>query len=111
MLGVRALTPVGYMPAAPGSGLLYELCPDGMPAAVMQALSGGGHHHHHHQHDAGAGAASEACPIGHMLASAFAVDVEFATASLPAAADFPLPARVVPQRRTPAQHRSRAPPA
>ena len=109
MLGARALTPLGYMPAAQGSGLLYELCPDGMPAAIMQALSGHGHHHHHH--DAESGAASEACPIGHMLASTFAVDVEHATESVPAAADFPPPARMVPQRRTPTQHRSRAPPA
>ena len=36
------------MPAAPGSGLLFELCHDGMPAAMMAALKGGGHAHGHH---------------------------------------------------------------
>ena len=38
LLSLRALTPDGYMPAAADSGLLFELCPEGMPAEVMQAL-------------------------------------------------------------------------
>ncbi|MEJ2298890.1 MAG: hypothetical protein P8X94_10400, partial [Woeseiaceae bacterium] len=69
MLSLRALTPAGYMPGSPGSGLLFELCPAGMPAGVMQAL-GGGHHHH-----APAGSTmsdDEQCPIGHMLSGAVA---------------------------------------
>jgi hypothetical protein len=47
MLASRALMPDGYMPGTRGSGLLFELCPSGMPVAIMRAL-GQGHHHHHH---------------------------------------------------------------
>lgn len=47
-VAMRALVPAGYMPAAPGSGLLFELCHDGMPPAMMAALKGGGHAHGHH---------------------------------------------------------------
>ena len=107
MLSVRALTPAGYMPGSPASGLLYELCPAGMPAAVMQAL-GGGHHHHHAA--AGEVAGDEQCPIGHMLAVAGAVDNPVPTALVPGIADFeaPLPASPL-AARVPA-YRSRAPP-
>ena len=45
---MRALVPAGYMPAAAGSGLLFELCHDGMPMALMEALKGGGHAHDYH---------------------------------------------------------------
>ena len=84
------------MPAAAGSGLLFELCHDGMPLALMEALEGGGGHAHHLHaghapqagHDAGhAGhhgghhtdthAAHDAhgavghCGIGHLLSMVF----------------------------------------
>ena len=112
MLALRALTPEGYMPAAQGSGLLFELCPEGMPAEIMQALSGGGHHHHHGATESGESAASASdCPIGHMLGSAVAHDAEGASDIAP---DTPtwLSAGVRPTqgRRHPTYH-SRAPPA
>jgi hypothetical protein len=67
---LRAFIPAGYMPAAPGKGLLFELCHDGMPAAFMSALAGHGHHGHHgDHHDHGS---SGDCSMGHILALAFA---------------------------------------
>ena len=108
MLAVRALTPLGYMPASVGTGLLYELCPEGMPAEIMHKLSGGGHHHHHGGDKAGP---SESCPIGHMLASAMAVDIESATVFVPGPAVFVTPLPVADDCRTRFRHRCRSPPA
>lgn len=111
MLSMRALTPEGYMPASPGSGLLFELCPEGVPAVVMQALAGPGHHHHHHgAGDAGSKAAAEQCPIGHMLSSAVAVDGDAAPVTAPDSPEF-LVAVFLPLVRTRRiAFRSRAPP-
>ena len=113
MLSLRALTPDGYMPGSEGSGLLYELCPSGMPQEIMQALAGGGHHHHH-QVDASDGttvSATEQCPIGHMLASAAATDTSASTELLPDATYFA--SEPLAQRRGTLRtaFRSRAPPA
>ncbi len=108
---LRAGIPDGYMPAALGSGQLFELCPAGVPAGFMQALSGSGHHHH------GDSAASEAhydasqCPIGHLLSAAAAVDDSWQSNSapdLPVFIDQPT-LRLV--SRAPTNHRSRGPPA
>ena len=73
-LALRVMIPVGYMPAVIGSGLLFELCPEGMPATVMQAL--GGHHHHHEPNSDGDQASfdTEQCPVGHLLSSSMAVE-------------------------------------
>lgn len=69
---LRGIVPAGYMPAAVGSGFLFELCPEGVPAGFMQLLSGvAGHDHHDHGQDNVDG---HHCPIGHMLLSATAVD-------------------------------------
>ena len=108
MLSLRALTPEGYMPGSPGSGILFELCPAGMPVEIMRAL-GGGHHHHHGEKAPVSG--TEQCPIGHMLGSAVAADsgivVEVhAVAPRPEAKVTSVPA---PPRIT--AYRSRAPPA
>ena len=66
----RAVIPVGYMPAAPGSGLLFELCPEGMPAG----FGGSSHHAHHHDPSSiDSQPEPDRCPIGHMLSFAFAV--------------------------------------
>lgn len=108
MLGVRALTPLGYMPAAAGTGLLYELCPEGMPAEIMHSLSGGGHHHHHGDTS---GAASESCPIGHMLASAIAADIDTPTVVVPEPVLLPASSAVVGGQRARFHHRCRSPPA
>ena len=112
---LRALTPEGYMPGSRGSGLLFELCPEGMPPVVMQALSGGGSHHHHHEgHDGNSGAAlpgTEQCPIGHMLASAFAVDLAPQAALVPSLPPLVEPPATVTRQRRVVEYRSRAPPA
>ncbi len=112
-LSLRALAPDGYMPGSGDSGLLYELCPEGMPVEIMQALAGDSQHHHHHGSDAEAtsAAGSEQCPIGHMLASAIAMDSTPASDMLP---DTPAydDAPVALLFHTPAiGYRSRAPPA
>jgi len=109
MLSVRAVTPDGYMISSPASGLLFELCPSGMPAEIMQALAGGKHHHHHDK--GGQSQGGEPCPIGHMLASAVAADTGSTPELLPAAPTFgkvPV-ARATGSRA--AVYRSRAPPA
>ena len=113
-LSLRAMTPDGYMPASAGSGLLFELCPDGMPAAVMAALDDtAGHHHHHHRGGSGDGAAvsgTEQCPIGHMLAAAIAVDVGVPAPIEPDGRDV-IDVQLAALRRSPvAAYRSRAPP-
>jgi len=73
---LRAMTPLGYMPAAPGSGLLFELCPDQLPAGfVMQDI--GANAHQHHQGNSGnarSDAQPDQCQIGHLLFSAVAAD-------------------------------------
>ena len=77
---MRAAIPAGYMPAASGSGLLFELCPDGIPTEFIEFLTGGAAQHHphaahagsgHHDHD---GYGDHQCLVGHMLLSAAAVD-------------------------------------
>ena len=84
MLASRALMPDGYMPGTRGSGLLFELCPSGMPVEIMRALGKGHHHHHHGQSDRGSAASADSCPIGHMLSSAVAVDSDVALEIQPA---------------------------
>ncbi|MDJ0711155.1 MAG: hypothetical protein QNJ14_12220 [Woeseiaceae bacterium] len=108
MLGVRALTPLGYMPATVGEGLLYELCPEGMPAEIMHALSGGGHHHHHGGESQ---ASAESCPIGHMLASAMAVDLDSPIVVIPKPGLLEPSPQVVAGVRAPSATRCRSPPA
>ncbi len=108
MLGVRALTPLGYMPASAGTGLLYELCPEGMPAEIMHALAGGGHHH---QHGGDKGGASESCPIGHMLASSAATDIDSSTVVVPEPAVLIAPSPIARDSRVCSHYRCRSPPA
>lgn len=122
-LSLRALTPDGYMPGSADSGLLYELCPEGMPAEIMQALAGDGHHHHHHGGHGGHGghgsngddaasvSGTEQCPIGHMLSSAVAMDtgaVSDVSPDTPVFDDAPV---AVLFRASVTVYRSRAPPA
>ena len=115
MLSLRALTPDGYMPGSSGSGLMYEFCPSGMPAEIMQALAGEGHHNHHHGGHGGGDSSSvsgtEQCPIGHMLGSAVTVDTSVPTEFLPAAAEFDDATVFALFRIQRCAYRSRAPPA
>jgi hypothetical protein len=105
-LALRVITPAGYMPASAGSGLLFELCPDGLPHGVT--FSRAGHAHHHDDGDASKG---DQCDLGHMLsgASADAPTVESTIAVLPAPMSETAPAHfptAAPRRN----YLSRAPP-
>jgi len=108
-LVMQASIPLGYMPAAPGSGLLFELCPAGMPAGFSRSM---GHAHHHGEMpDEGGQVDEDPCPIGHLLSVVVAVDSFWLLDALAA-----LPIRIIepvlPARsRAAAQHRSRGPPA
>lgn len=85
LLAVRLITPAGYMPASAGSGLLFELCPDGLPVALIHAIAGGENHHHHGSgDDSTPESAIDQCPIGHMLSSSIVMDDTDALQWLPA---------------------------
>lgn len=101
---LRAFIPAGYMPAAPGQGLLFELCPSSLPAGFTSALGDHeGHHAGHDVHDAhDEHEADNDCSLGHILSFAFidaavASDVELAPSAGTiafAALELILPARV-----------------
>ena len=94
---LRASIPDGYMPAPVGGGLLFEMCPSGVPAELLQAI-GGSVSHHHHDHSgtdaSGTDFDAEQCPIGHLLSAAVAVDTPSAEPDAPA-----LPERLVASPR------------
>lgn len=69
VLLLRAAIPAGYMPAVGGKGLLFEICPESLPAGFMQLLAGEHGPHHH----ADNGKDRHHCPVGQMLLPAFAV--------------------------------------
>jgi len=109
---MRAGIPDGYMPAAPGSGLLFELCPAGVPAGFMSALSGSDHHHHHGKSDASESHFdSGQCPIGHLLSSAMAFEDVWQIDARPALPEFIDTPLRIQASRIPANQRSRGPPA
>ena len=66
-LVVRASIPLGYMPGNLLAGDFAVLCPTGIPAEFMQAISGHAHHHAGHTIDA-----DRDCPIGSALQPAWA---------------------------------------
>jgi len=74
VLLLRAAIPVGFMPAAVGSGMLVVFCPDGVSTEFMQFLSGDAGGNHDHAEHGNAGDDTHQCPIGHMLLSAAATD-------------------------------------
>ncbi|MCK5326934.1 MAG: DUF2946 family protein [Woeseiaceae bacterium] len=105
---LRAVIPAGYMPASMGSGLLFELCPDGLPSGVSFASVG--HDHAGHHGDSGK-SASDHCDLGHLLSGAVidasSLDVAVAAIS-PETVDWAI--ATTPMRvRTPA-YSPRAPP-
>jgi hypothetical protein len=80
---LRAFVPAGYMPAAPGKGLLFELCHDGVPAGFMEALGGHGHHSGHAGHgDHDGHSAAGDCSIGHILSMAVIDEVDSPQAAI-----------------------------
>ena len=109
------------MPAAPGSGLLFEVCHDGMPLAVAAASSHSGGHAHgadHGSHHGGVSSAdgshamaADGCALGHILSLAFIDSFEtVAVAAEPATAfDAPEPITHLLPLRTLA-HAPRGPP-
>ena len=109
---LRAAIPDGYMPAQAGSGLLFELCPSGVPEGFMMAIAKSGHQHHHHGAESGdSHYDATQFPIGHLLSAAIAVDGAWPTESAPAPAPYNEILFFVPESRTPANSRSRDPPA
>jgi hypothetical protein len=109
---LRAAVPDGYMPSAAGSGLLFELCPSGVPAAFMAALSGSSEHKHHDDASSPAGHFDAGqCPIGHLLSAAATLDTHWVQPEVPAQTPPPgLPSALRLVTRSSA-HRSRGPPA
>ena len=110
LVALRALVPMGYMPASPGSGLLFEVCHDGMPLSIAAPSShAGGHAHGAHHHDAGGDEhvmAADGCALGHILAVAFLDSFESLAVAIEPPIGFDAPAPVthlLPSRRlTPA---------
>jgi hypothetical protein len=108
---LRAAIPDGYMPSRVGSGLLFELCPSGVPAGFMEALAGAGSGHHH-GHEAGDETHFDAsqCPIGHFLSMAALVDEVRALDVEPAPATSAEWAAAAPASIARPLYRSRGPP-
>jgi len=105
---LRAAIPAGYMPASVDSGLLFKLCPSGVPAGFMAAISSTGHDHHE-----GSDAAhfdAEQCPIGQSLSAAIAVDDFWLIEPVPLLSTFDAGVVQIPVSRTPANYHSRDPP-
>lgn len=109
---LRAATPLGYMPAAPGSGLLFELCPGQLPAGLTLPGTSVAHDHHRHGADDKSQPEPDQCQIGHLLSSAMAVDNEtFETSVRLLPADVRLPLSEVRPNALLSAYRSRGPPA
>jgi len=108
---LRALIPIGYMPAAAGSGLVFEFCPEGIPKAFMQVLAGDSAAGHGHTGHSEAADEVHHCPVGHLLLSAAAVDDSGQAEAIPSQS---VPAPVSPRSWTSVSrttYHSRGPPA
>ena len=108
---MRAGIPDGYMPSALGSGLLFELCPAGVPAGFMTALTGSDHHHHDKSNASQSHYDSGQCPIGHLLSSIVAFDDLWQFNAIPELPDFIETPVLIHVSCVPVNHRSRGPPA
>ena len=111
---LRSLAPVGYMPSAVGDGLLFELCPEQLPAGFV--LSSTSSHHDHHNQSASDTSqpadSADQCQIGHLLFSAIAVDAPMVDAiQNKAVSEFIPSATTTLSRSTASAYQSRAPPA
>ncbi len=117
---LRAAIPVGYMPAAIGGELLFEMCPSAVPADLLAAISGQNHHASHHAgHHDGAGEAhtdgrhfdASHCPIGQVLSAAAAVDHDQGSTAAAPQATLVVAASQAPVSVALPGRRSRGPPA
>ena len=111
---LRSLAPVGYMPSAVGDGLLFELCPEQLPAGFI--LSSASSHHDHHNQSAPATSqpadSADQCQIGHLLFSAIAVDAPAVDGIQNKAMSEFIPSAITTiPHATASAYRSRAPPA
>jgi len=109
---LRAATPLGYMPASAGSGLLFELCPGQLPAGFVLPGQPNGHDHHHHSSDDDTQSEPDTCQIGHILSSTAALDdadsavgVHFEPTAIPS------PRVITARSASHLAHRPRGPPA
>jgi len=109
VIALRSIIPAGYMPGSLDSGLLFVLCPDGMPSAFMQELVG----HDHHGSSAGeTGPHSFAqCTMGHLLGSMAFAAIEAANPSVAEKAELVVSFQWVLSVTTRLNYYSRAPPA
>jgi len=109
---MRAATPLGYMPAAPGSGLLFELCPGQLPVGVSLPGASPDHDHHYHGAEDNSEPEPDQCQVGHLLSSAAAVD-DTLTGESPRVepASLTIAPAVVGRSTSPFTQRSRGPPA
>jgi hypothetical protein len=107
-MALRAIVPVGYMPGSLGGDLLFEMCPDGMPAAIVQAL--GGEHHHGGGDDGSTTSSVEQCPMGHLLTPAAPPSETIEVVAQAHAPTFNAVPHIVATTATPVPYQSRAPP-
>ena len=108
---LRAVVPAGYMPSSVGSGLLFELCPEGVPAEFMAMLSGSKGHDHGDQHSEHHEAGGHDCSMGHLLLSAAAVDNSADNEVAPATPVFAIVPRYSFTSAVRTHYHSRGPPA
>jgi hypothetical protein len=108
---LRAFAPLGYMPASPGSGLLFELCPGQLPAGFTMPGKTPGHDLHHHGAEDKSQPEQDHCPIGHLLSSAVAVDDGLGDENARfQAADLTIPPSAIKPQTPFSAFRSRGPP-
>ena len=121
---LRAAIPVGYMPAASGSGLLFAMCPSAVPADLLAAISAsdgvGEHRAGHHMAHHGATAESDTpsqhfdashCPVGQILSATAIVAPEIAISLPKVSGSWRVTASRTPGSATPVHSHSRDPPA
>lgn len=68
---LRAIVPLGFMPASISDGKFVEICPSGMPAELVAALFG---EHHLHHGSSAASADFSHCDLGGSFGGLAAID-------------------------------------
>lgn len=101
------MIPTGYMPASVDGGWYLELCPDDMPAHVMQALFG----EHHAHHGSGSDSTYFQCDYDSGVTSDAIVQAEFSVVAAAKYASVVEVADTLPAKgRRASAFQSRAPP-
>lgn len=114
----RALTPLGYMPAAVGDGSPFILCPSGSQAELVQFFDSRREHAHHGGHHHGAGDVNHdqhrdgsECPIGASFATAIPAALLDLDTLSPPVAPLALPVDAPVTTAAASRYHSRAPPS